>query len=212
MQENKSRSRVARNAGKYKKRSRRVLVLIIAVILLLLAIAGVGLYLYAQQAQQTKFERYQFDTDAMAGRIQAMTEEEIQAELDRVVEEGMFNISIASSIVFESPDGPGEARIENVAANHYHMQVDIALDDTGEIIYSSNLIRPGYSIETIRPIRRLEPGIYRATATFSAITQKEMQLFGQAGAQIILYVMDDDGRVPTPTPTPLATPTPVSAP
>ena len=142
------------------------------------------------------YESYIFDTSAIEGRIQTMTEEEIQAELNRVVEEGMFNISIAASIIFDPETGEGQARIENVAANRYHMQVDITLDDTGETVYSSALIRPGYSIEYITLNTDLAPGVYNATATFSAITQEELQLFGQAAAQLQLYIPNPDGSFP----------------
>ena len=177
---------------KEKTGSRKILIIALAALLLLLVIFGAWFFLIRDPG----YSRYEFDTDAMAGRLQTMSEEEIQAELDRVVEEGMFNISIAASILFESPDGEGEARIENIAANNYHMQVDIFLDETGEKIYSSKLIKPGYSIEMIKLSEELEPGVYEATAIFSAITQDEMELFGQAGAQIKIYIMDEEGRIP----------------
>jgi len=178
---------------------------ILIVVAVLAIIAGAAVYVWYEFIRDDgEYERYQFDTAAIAGRIQRMTEEEIQAELNRVIEEGMFNISIASSIVFPTPDGEGEARIENIAANRYHMQVDIFLDETGERVYSSKLIQPGYSIQYITLDPQLAPGEYVATAIFSAITQEELELFGQAGAQIKLYVFD----YPTPTPTvePTATP------
>ena len=191
-----------------KKRGGKAWIIVLVIILVLAAIAGAGVYVWYNFIRDTgEYERYQFDTEAMAGRIQRLSEEEIQAELSRVIEEGMFNISIASAIVFESPEGEGEARIENIAANHYHMQVDILLDDTREVVYSSNLIRPGFSIENIKLTRPLEPGEYSATAIFSAITQEEMQLFGQAGAQVKLYVLDENGKIPEPTPTPTPEPT-----
>jgi len=196
MEKHNDRRRVSR-----RRRKRRRVFIILAVILFLLLVVGAALVIWAQSQSQRDFERYQFDTSAMEGRIQTMTEAEIQQELNRVVEEGMFNISIASSVVFENPEASGQARIENVAANRYHMQVDITLDDTGETVYSSQLIRPGYSIEHIKLKRPLPPGEYAATAVFSAITQQEMQLFGQAAAQIKLYVLDETGHIPTPTPT-----------
>ena len=168
--------------------------LIIACLILLL-IAGFCVWFFV--LRDTGYDRYEFDADAMVGRIQTMTEEEIQAELDRIVEDGMFNISIASAIVFQSPDGEGEARIENISANKYHMQVDIILDETGETVYSSKLIKPGFSIANIQLSKELEPGEYEATAIFSAITQEELQLYGQAGAQIKIYVMDEEGRIPS---------------
>ena len=127
---------------KTTKTSKGLIVLLAVLIALLAAAAAVWFFF----VRDTGYDRYEFDTDAIAGRIQTMSEEEIQAELDRVVEEGMFNISIASAIVFESPTGEGQARIENVAANHYHMQVDIVLDETGETIYQSKLIRPGFAV------------------------------------------------------------------
>lgn len=198
MQPTNSRSRMARRARERKRKIRRML-LAGAAVLLLLAI-GTGIVLYVQAHSQPKYERYTFDTNAMLGRIQNMTEEEIQQELNRVVEEGMFNISIASAIVFEAADAPGVARIENVEANRYHMQVDIHLDATGELVYASDLIRPGYYVDSIQLSKKLAPGEYPATATFSAITQQEMQLFGQAAAKVTLYVMDETGHVPTPTP------------
>ena len=199
MEKPNSRGRRAAASHKpMKKKSRMALILLCVLLLALL----IGLIAMTVIGMNRDYERYEFDTDAMAGRIQMMTEEEIQAELNRVVEEGMFNISIASAIVFDSPTAKGEARIENIAANNYHMKVEIRLDDTGETVYESRLIQPGYSIEKIALSKRLEPGEYQATATFSAITKEEMQLFGQAGAQIKLYIMDGNGRLPTPSPNP----------
>lgn len=189
-----------------EKTKRRTGLIIVLALILLLAVAGTAVYFLF--LRDTGYERYEFDTDAIAGRIQTMTEEEIQAELNRIVEEGMFNISIASAIIFENPEAEGEARIENIEANLYHMQVDIFLDDTGEKVYSSKLIKPGFSIEKIKLDKELEPGEYEATAIFSAITQQEMQLFGTAGAQIKLYILDENGRIPQPEETPQPTETP----
>lgn len=173
---------------------------LLPIILVGLLVIALGLGLWFFLLRDTGYERYEFDVDAIAGRIQTLSEEEVQAELDRVVEEGMFNISIASSILFDPETGEGEARIENVEANRYHMQVDIFLDATGEKVYSSKLIKPGFSIEKIKLTKQLEPGKHEATAMFSAITQNEMQLFGQAGAQINLYVPDKDGNIPLEEP------------
>lgn len=174
-----------------KTKNKTVLV-VAAVLLLCLICFGLWFFLL----RDTGYERYEFDTDAIEGRIRTMTDEEIQEELNRVVEEGMFNISIASAIVFESPTAEGEARIENIAANNYHMQVEIVLDESGKTVYSSKLIQPGYSIDTIKLSEKLEPGEYAATAVFSAITRDEMKLFGTAGAQIMIYVLDENGNLP----------------
>lgn len=176
-----------------KKSPKKLIILVL--ILFLLAVA-IGFCIWYGFFRDTEYKQYKFDTAAMEGRLEQMTDEEIQEELNRVVSEGMFNISIASSIVFDTPDSEGEARIENIAANHYHMQVDILLEDSGECVYSSDLIRPGYSIKNIQLEKKLEPGEYAAKAVFSAITQKEMQLFGQASAEIKIFVLDENGQIP----------------
>ena len=199
--------RQQRQRGKHRRRRVSTPVKAVLVALVAALAAGAGYFIWDSFLREPEeYELYQFDTAAMAGRIQNLSEEEIQAELDRVIEEGMFNISIASAIVFETPEAEGQARIENIEANNYYMQVDILLDDTGETVYSSRLIRPGYSIEYITLNRALEPGEYAATAVFSAITQEEMQIYGTAAAQIRLFVL---GGEETPAPSASASPAPV---
>lgn len=203
-----------------RKKSRVVLTVIIITVL---AAGGLfaGWYFFLRDMGPKPFE---FDTAALQGRIKVMTDAEILEELNRVVEEGMFNISIASNIVFANPDAQGEARIENIAANPYHMQVDIALaevldEETGEVVipsevvYSSKGLMPGTYIERISLDKRLEPGEYAATAVFHAITQDTYQLVGAPAAKIRLTILDLDAPpTPTPSPTPTPTPTPTPAP
>ena len=180
-----------------KNRKKHVwLVVVIVALVVVLAAAG-GYWSWYSHQDRSAYEQYQFDTEAMAGRINRMTEAEIQEELNRVVEEGMFNISIASAIIIDPETNAGTANIENIAANRYYMQVDIFQDETGEKLYSSKLIKPGFAIPTIHLEKTLEPGAYPATAIFSAITQDEMKLYGTAGAQITIYVPDENGRIPT---------------
>ena len=76
------------------------------------------------------------DPNAAVGQLEGKTPEEIQAELDRIVEEGMFNISIASTVQLEDGASDAELRIENVPNNPYLMKVELARDDTGDTITS----------------------------------------------------------------------------
>lgn len=177
------------------KRKRLICILIAAGVVVIAAAVGLGVYF----SRDKGYKPFEFDTAALEGRIKTMSDAEIQEELNRIVEEGMFNISIASNIVFLTPGGEGEARIENIAANPYHMQVSITLDATGETLYRSKGLAPGTYIEHIRLNRTLEPGEYDATATFFAITRDKYELVGTAGAKIKLTILD---LVPAPTPSP----------
>jgi len=129
-----------------------------------------------------------FDTSAIEGTLPGKTPEEIQAMLNQIVEEGMFNISIAPVIVFENPQAQGQARIENVPANHYHMSVKITLDDTQDTIYESKGIRPGQYIEYITLQKELQPGEYAATALFSAYDADTLGEQGRVAVKIKIIV------------------------
>ena len=131
-----------------------------------------------------------FDPSAQTVQAPYKTDEEIQAELDRVVEEGMFNISIASVIEFEDGTSEGTAYIENVPGNHYNMQVSIAEDETGDVLYESGVLAPNQYIEKIALAKDLEPGTYEATATFRAVDTTTFDEIGQAAAKVSIVVLN----------------------
>lgn len=167
-------------SSKKALRARRIIVA--AAIVAVLAVAGAAVWLLAGAPDDF------FDQNAKTGQAPYKTPEEMQAELDRIVEEGMFNISISSLIEFENGTAPGKAYIENVPGNRYVMQVSIALDDTGETVYESKGIKPGNYIEDITLSKDIEPGDYAATATFSALDPDSLEEIGKAAAKVTLSV------------------------
>lgn len=131
-----------------------------------------------------------FDSSARDGQAPYKTEEEMQAEIDRVVEEGMFNISIASVIQFEDGQSNGTAYIENVPGNHYNMQVTITDDDSGDVLYESGVLKPNQYIENITLAKDLDAGTYSATATFIAMDETTYDEVGQAAAKVTINVLN----------------------
>lgn len=126
--------------------------------------------------------------DAQLGQLEGKTEEQIVEELNRIVEEGMFNISINTQISFPNGTAEGQAYIDNISANHYNMTVQIVLDDTGESVYQSGGIRPGQYIENITLSKALPKGSYKATAIFTAHDPEDQSEVGQAAAEVLLTV------------------------
>lgn len=123
------------------------------------------------------------------GQLEGKTAEEIQAELDRIVDDGMFNISIASVVEFPSGTSEGELRIENVPGNQYLMRVVINRDDTGAQIYETDLIEPNYHIQADSLDVDLPAGTYPCTAVFYAYDPETEEMIGQAGAKIDIRVL-----------------------
>lgn len=135
----------------------------------------------------------QYDASAESGQAPYKTDEEMQAELNRTVEEGMLNISIASEIKFADGSSEGTAYIENVPSNRYDMSVAITLDDEDdegedEVVYESGIISPNNFIEKIKLNRVLPAGEYPATATFTAYDPSNGQKVGQAAAKVKLII------------------------
>ena len=204
----------SRNMRRRKKSNKGLFIaLLVLVMVLMMLLCGVLYYVWVYQpAQREKTRGGQREAEALQGSINLMTEEEIQQALNNIVEEGMFRISIASNIIAVQGE-KAQVRIENNYSNRYVMQVKIHLDDTGEVIYSTDLIDPGYYIQEAYLDKELEPGTYAATAVFTARYPDNEDVVGTVGANVKIHVFPA-GTTPTPVPTvtptaePAATPAP----
>lgn len=173
-----------------ERRSRRRAMAVAIALAAILAVAGAGVAFWLASSGGQQDAGAYYDIDARTGQAPWKSQEEMQAELDRVVEEGMFDIAIAATIEFPSAGGEGIALIENVQGNRYDMRVSIALDGTGEEVYRSGLIAPGSYIQSIDLTRDLVPGSHEATATFEAVDAETHEAVGKAAAKVELVVKD----------------------
>ncbi|MDD4509387.1 MAG: hypothetical protein PHY23_00480 [Oscillospiraceae bacterium] len=158
------------------------------IIILLLAVVALLLLLLLRPNSAENQTPAMRNANATLGQYEGKTDEEIQAELNRIVEEGMFNISINPEITLENGESDAELRIENVPGNRYLMSVEITLDDTGEVLYRSGLIEPNYHIQSAPLDKKLAAGTYNATAVFTAHDPDTEADAGTAGAKIIITV------------------------
>lgn len=169
-----------KNEEEFKKKSKVPFIIILVIVII--AAIGVGIWAFASQGGGF------YDNSAQNGQAPYKTDEEKQAELDRVVEEGMLSISIASVIEFENGTSEGTAYIENVPSNKYDMKVTITLDSNNEVVYESGGISPDSHIDTIKLMKNLAAGTYPATATFTAYDRQTHEEVGQAAAKITIVV------------------------
>lgn len=166
---------------KEKRRGAGFYIGIIIAILAIVAAVAIGIYMFMGSTQYT---------GGVLGQLDGKSDAEIQAELDRYVEEGMLNISIASYIEFENGTSEGEVKIENSPANRYNMQVEIALQDTGEVIYTSDVLQPNYHIQFAQLDENLPAGEYPCLATFYAIDPDTGETIGQAAAAVTVGILN----------------------
>ncbi len=157
----------------------------VAIILAIVAVIVAALFAF----QSCDFESTFRDPNQSLGQLEGKTTEEIQAELDRQVEEGMFNISIASTVEFADGQSEGELKIENVPGNRYLMQVTITDDATGQVLYTSGVIDPNYHVQKAKLDVDLDPGTYDCTALFTALDPDTNEEVGQAAAKMTINVL-----------------------
>ena len=130
------------------------------------------------------------DGNAQEGQIEGRPVEEIQEELNRMVEEGMINISMNLNPVFKDGTSEGNLLIMNEEINHHPQVVEIYRKDTEELIYKSGLIPVGSRVETGKLLVDLDAGEYSCVAYFNSVDENTGELLGKAGAEITVIVQE----------------------
>ena len=151
---------------KGKKRTRRIILVI--VLLLPLLLGGIFAYRHFVGVQPNDTVLLEENIKAKLGQLEDKSNEEIEAALNEVVEEGTVCISINMNPVFSSGKAEGTLKIENGPMNLYNQRVVITLAETGEEIYHSGLMPVDSHIQTDKLDVELEAGEYDAIATFHA--------------------------------------------
>ena len=168
---------------------------IVAVICLFLML-GLSIVFFSKATMQPSREGHVdsqpsgivWDSNAEEGGLAHRSEEEIRAELNEKVAQGMINISMNTSPVFENGSAEGNLLIVNSERNNYPQIVTIVRKDTGEEIYRSGGIPVGSKIERARLDADLPAGTYECVAYFNNVDPETGDFLGTAGAEIVLTV------------------------
>ena len=189
---------------KGKKRTRRIILVI--VLLLLLLLGGIFAYRHFVGVQPNDTVLLEENIKAKLGQLEDKSNEEIEAALNEVVEEGTVCISINMNPVFSSGKAEGTLKIENGPMNLYNQRVVITLAETGEEIYHSGLMPvDSHNLTWVTSMKaledltnaeltdkldvELEAGEYDAIATFHAYDVETDAEIGAAIAQIRISVL-----------------------
>lgn len=131
-----------------------------------------------------------YDESAVSGGWEEKSKEAIVESLNEKVEQGMINISMNTSPVFETAASDGNLMIVNESFNRYPQMVEITRNDTGETIYRSKAIPVGSKIERGKLTAELPAGEYECTAHFYNVDPDTGDLLGSAGAIIHVIVLN----------------------
>ena len=118
------------------------------------------------------------------------SEEEILADLNRQVAEGMITMSMNPDPVFPDGTAPGSVLIHNDEANLHAQVVQIVQEDTGKEIYNSGMIPVGKYINSDKLSVDLDAGDYNCTAFFHSVDESTGAVLGTGAVKVTVHVQN----------------------
>lgn len=162
-----------------------LLILIISIVCLLRSCSGTSV----DESVSDPVGGIVYDSSAVQGGWDEADTDEIIAALNEKVEEGMINISMNTSPIFEDGTSTGNLMIVNESVNRYPQVVEIIRNDTDDMIYQSGAIPVGSKIESAALDVDLPAGTYACTALFYNVDPSTGDYLGCAGAMITITVL-----------------------
>lgn len=170
-----------------KKKKKKKLLLLLLLLLLFTVVFFVSFFWWKRPKN-----RMSKDELAIAGIIEGKTKEEIEDILNQQVEEGMVNITVNASPIFEYNGEKGALEIQNIPGNHYSFQVSLYLKGSDKALYTSKLIDPGYYINYVKLNKKLKKGKYPAMVVFETydISGESDEHIAEVKTDVELVVLD----------------------
>lgn len=130
--------------------------------------------------------QFLLETQQAARRMPTVLEgEQVVDELDA----SLAGVGAASEMMADS-SGRCLARIENKPENENSARVQIVRTATGEVLYESGLIDPGYYVEYIDLNTKLRAGWYPCRVVWEFYDPATLQPVGKAAQSAVLIVED----------------------
>lgn len=110
-------------------------------------------------------------------------------EVSRQLDASLAAVSAAEEM-YADLDGQCEARIENRAENENSARVTLVRIATGDVLYQSGLIDPGYYMETVELAVRLRAGWYPCRVIWEFYDPESQEPIGKAAQSAVLIVQE----------------------
>lgn len=114
----------------------------------------------------------------------AMTQEELQKALNDAVDATKYTIQVPSYV--ECNNGVLALKATNPTNNVHNSRVDVVIGD--EVMYTSNLVRPGEVLTDIVLVDKIPKGEHLAKIVFNVYTDAEDSFIGRVAAEVKMKV------------------------
>lgn len=119
-----------------------------------------------------------------------MSDKERKKLQEKEVDASKFTLSIYPEATFKNGKSKGELYIRNEVSNAYPIAVQLVEDKSGDIIYESGAIQPGYEVTEGKLLKNLKKGNYKCTAEVSIFDSETKKYKGQTAAEVNVEVKE----------------------
>jgi len=92
-----------------------------------------------------------------------------------IVDENQFQVFINTEMVVNDKQ-QADLLIQNSEANHYDCYVQLVENESGKTLYKSDILQPGFKIETDRLERKVPSGTHDCTAFFHVLDENGAEI------------------------------------
>lgn len=128
------------------------------------------------------------DSAVKDGALSFETAEEIKKRLEKETEDSQVRLKINTNPIFENGNSEGNLLIENYKDNKYYFSVEITIEDSGETIYKSSILKPLQYIDTDKLLKTLKKGEYPCIALFTVYDENN-NILNRIGAKINISIL-----------------------
>lgn len=147
---------------------------------------GIGTAGYLKQVLESREMTRRYDRYEMVLDIEEDSHERDQR--NTLLTEAMRYISMESELVFQSGRSRAYAGIANGPDSRLGCRITLIRDATGEILYQTKLIDPGYYVEQITLDSNLKKGYYPCTAIWDFYEQEQDLPVGRTARKVVIMI------------------------
>lgn len=120
--------------------------------------------------------------------VEPHSNRDLQEEVNKALNDGMFNIFMNTVPTFENGKSKGNLLIQNIESNNVPVIVEIYEKDGNELIYKSEKLLPGYKIEEAQLSKELEKGTYDCIAYFNILDETNDEITNKIGLNLKISI------------------------
>jgi hypothetical protein len=117
-----------------------------------------------------------------------MTDIEIKKESKKKIDESSVSIQIYSKVLIESNGKTGVIRAQNVPSNKTGQKLILKEEKTGNTLYTSDLLKPGYQVSSLTLGKKLSKGVHKGNVTVIFYDLENKKQVGQTNVAVTIIV------------------------